>query len=344
MNIVDVISATQEFEEQYRGAENDPDKATAFWNTYNENPHDLLLKHQYDALRERMFTLLRACKKTDPAVYEGIHKGHPYFFIGITSYRLGDYQTAISFFDAALSEDLSIHDEKERPTHLFFLLKGDDPRNAARQDTRYVQTKVERAIGQYKEAIASNEDIPDFDIQDLRDVFVRHVLSHESDLGLRTLLTALMTFVVEWDFRNEHYDLGVKKGTAEPLFTHLFRGCVLFESLLKRNPFPKPEHEDQNGALGKLITYYKSEMNLDLPGDLSSKKSGVTSFEDLLIKIPSLNIEITDSVLVAFWLRNVLGHSLAWNVDLDQDSYRKLYLAVITACIHVINCLWRDSH
>lgn len=343
MNIVDIISATQEFKERYKDGVGNTDKATLFWNIYNPNPNELLLQQQYQVLRDRMFKLLQTCKKTDTEAYDKIHKGHPYFFIGITSYRLGDHQTAISFFDAALAEDLTIQDDKERPSHLFFLLKGDDPKNAARLDTQYVETKVKRAIDHYSEVVKNKQDVSRFDIEVLRDVFIKHILKNKDDIGLRTLLTAFITFVVEWDFRNEHYDLGVKNGTAEPLFMHLFRGCVLFESLLNRNPFPKPKHDDQKKEMGKLVNYYKSEMLLsNLPADFTSKNTGINSLEDLLPELTNHDKEIEDSVLVTYWLRNVLGHSLAWNVNIDQSSYQKLYLLVITACLHAINCLWRS--
>ena len=80
----------------------------------------------------------------------------------------------------------------------------------------------------------------------------------------------------------------------------------------------------------------------NLPVDFTSKKTGISSLEELLSELTNRNKEIEDSILVTYWLRNVLGHSLAWNVNVDQDSYRKLYLLVITACLHVINCLWRN--
>ena len=58
-------------------------------------------------------------------------------------------------------------------------------------------------------------------LQDLRDDFNSYILSNKDDPGLRTLLTTFITFVVEWDFRNEHFDYGVGKGTSEPFFLHL---------------------------------------------------------------------------------------------------------------------------
>ena len=290
-----------------------------------------------------MFRILRTCKQIDQESYKKIHKGHPYFFIGITSYRLGDYQTAISFFDAALSEDLQTEDKEERPTYLFFMLKGDEPRNAARLETQLVESNVKRSIDYYNNQIAKNEDICKLNIQDLQDVFIEYVLNNNDDPGLRTLLTTFITFIVEWDIRNEHFDIGVNKGTSEPLLMHLFRGCVLFESLLKRNPFPKTKHEDQMNSLYTLITYYKDKMKVKFPGDSSSKNTDIDTLEKVLEELNRRTEKIDDSILMAYWLRNTLGHSLAWEVRIDQDSYQKLYFIVVTACLHVINCLWRNQ-
>lgn len=344
MNIVDIISSVEEFKLLYKDASENIEKATAFWNRYNHKPIELLKSQQYQELRERMFNLLRTCKQIDQDAFEKIHKGHPYFFIGITSYRLGDYQTSISFFDAALSEDLKFDDDKERPTHLFFLLKGEEPRNAARLETLFVETKVERSIDYYNNEITKIDGICMLNIHDLRDVFCEYLLNNRDDPGLRSLLTTFITFVIEWDFRNEHFDLGVKKGTVEPILMHLSRGCVLFESLLKRNPFPKSKHEDQENDLGKLITYYMDELKVNLPNNFSSRKTGVNSLEKVLEELDKRSAYIDDSILMSYWLRNQLSHGLAWEVRIDQDSYRKLYFSVISSCLHVINCLWRNPN
>ena len=342
MNIVDIISGIEEFKYRYRNAAKSKTNATAFWNTYNHQPIELLRTNQYQFLRERMFNLLRTCRQIDIEAFEKIHKGHPYFFIGITSYQLGDYQTAISFFDAALCEDLKFDSGEEGPTRLFFMLRGNEPCNAAKLQTQYIETKVERAINYYNDEITKSKDIPKIDLDFIRDTFIKYVIDNEGDPGLRTLLTTFFTFVVEWDFRNEHFELGAREGTSEPLLMHLSRGCVLFESLLKRNPFPKPQHEDQKGDLGKLLTHYKDEMKVNLPADFTSKKTGINTLGKLLAELSKRKEVIEDSILITYWLRNVLAHSLAWEDRIDQESYRNLYLRVIKSCIHAINCLWRN--
>jgi len=172
MNIVDIISGAEEFKSRFKDAVENKENATKFWNIYNPQPIELLRNNQYHMLRERMFKLLRTCKQIDKEGFEKIHKGHPYFFIGITSYNLGDYQTAISFFDAALSEELKFEGKEEGPTRLFFMLRGNEPRNAAQLETQFVETKVKRSIDYYNNEITKGKDILIINIQDMRDVFL----------------------------------------------------------------------------------------------------------------------------------------------------------------------------
>ncbi len=338
---MDIFAGIENFKNQYKEAEKDIDKATSFWNRANPQTRELLINGQYQILRDRMFSLLRTCKQIDNNVYESIHKGHPYFFIGITSYHLGDYQTAISFFDAALSEDLSIEDGIERPTQLFFLLKVDNTYNAALQETKFVESKINRAITFYNDVISQNNIIPRLTIQDICDNFIKFILNSKNDPGLRSLLTTLFTFVVEWDYRNEHLDLGVTKGTSEALFMHLLRGCVMFESLLNRNPNPKSKHKDQNENLYQLLTYYQQELKLTFPYNTSSNKTDIDKLGILLDELSEQKEELDQLIMLAYRLRNILGHNLAWEDRIDQTSYQKLYFIVISACLHVINCLWK---
>jgi tetratricopeptide (TPR) repeat protein len=343
MNIIDIISAINEFEERFKDAAYDINKVTRFWNDYNRNPlpGELMNMEQYHILRERMFTLLRACKRIDSDAYENIHKGHPFFFIGISSFRLRDYQTAISFFDAALSEDLKIEDGKERPTDLFFNLRGDNPKNAAQGETIIAQNTVIRSIWNYNEIISQNKAIQKLSIDQLRDCFISRILIEKDDLGFRTLLTTFITFLVEWEFRDSNFELGIKKGTAEPLFMHLFRGCVLFESLLLRNPNRKPEHNNKKD-LNDLINYYKEEMHLKKKGDFLRNPIPLKTLEKLLSNLNDSNKTIDHSIKISYWLRNNLGHNIAWEATINRESYRKLYYSVIYSCLHVINCLWKS--
>jgi hypothetical protein len=99
-----------------------------------------------------------------------------------------------------------------------------------------------------------------------------------------------------------------------------------------------PKHNEQDGSLGKLIQYYQNKMGVNISPNFGL----VNTLKELLIELTLRKEIIEDSVLISYWLRNALGHNLAWDVSIDQASYRKLYFSVATACLHVIDCLWRN--
>jgi len=108
MNIFDLVVEYEELRTQYLEAANNLDKVTRFWNTFNPDPIGLLNNRQFLHLRDRLFELLRVCKGIDAAAFSKIHKGHPYYFIGITSYLLDDFQTAIYFLMQQLQKTLML--------------------------------------------------------------------------------------------------------------------------------------------------------------------------------------------------------------------------------------------
>ena len=237
MNIADSIIGYEEFKDLYLEAANNKASATRFWNKYNNDPRPavLLNNHQYLELRNRLFDLLTACKRIDADAFIKIHKGHPYYFIGISSYLLDDYQTATYFFDAAVTEDLSSGSDPENnpsPSTRFLMLQGEPDDQAAKQITQFAQAQVESVLEHYDKHIKKDPSIPQLTLDHLRKNFICYSLRATDEPGLRSLVTVFITYCTEWDFRKDHFEYGVAKGTAEPFFLHLFRGCILFESLL----------------------------------------------------------------------------------------------------------------
>src|SRR5258706_2748637 len=231
MNIFDLVVELEEFKAQYLEAANNVDKVTRFWNTFNPDPIGLLNNRQFLHLRDRLFELLRACKGIDSAAFSKIHKGHPYYFIGITSYLLDDFQTAIYFFDAAVTEDLNAGAHptaNPKPSTRFLMLEGTEKGQGAKIITEITEAKIDRVLNYYQTQITKHTSIRQLTKDILRTEFIVPCLINTSNSGLRTLVTALITFCVEWDFRNQHFEYGVKSGTSEPFFSHLFRGCLLF--------------------------------------------------------------------------------------------------------------------
>jgi hypothetical protein len=250
---------------------------------------------------------------------------------------LDDFQTAIYFFDAALTEDINAGaDPIDNPTPgtRFLMLEGEADYQAAKEITGFAQTKVERAL-EYYAKITKNAEVSGLTLDDLRKDFIYYALKATDKPGLRTLVTSFITYCVEWDFRNEHFEYEVKKGTSEPFFLHLFRGCILFESLLKLNPIISPTSKTLGGILQEAQIMSKLKIN-----PIQGKKDGFV-LDDMFDKLQRNDSSMDQAMQISYMARNTLGHSLGWNEYISQSQYRELYLIIAASCLHAIACLWK---
>ena len=213
------------------------------------------------------------------------------------------------------------------------MLEGESENQAARELTKYAQTKVERALEHYHTKITKNSETSSLTLDDLRKNFISYALTTKDKPGLRTLVTSFITYCIEWDFRNEHFEYEVRVGTSEPFFLHLFRGCILFESLLKHNPTIHPK----NNMLGKMLKEPKIEDALKM----NSIQGGNFVLDDIFEKLQEFDNSISTAIQISYMARNTLGHSLGWDTNLSQRQYRELYLIIATSCLHVIASLWK---
>jgi len=329
-----------------------PSEATKFWNKYNELPNELIKIRQYDFVRERMFWLLSTCKKLNESAFNDIPKGHPYYYVAITSYYLHDYETALYFFDAAVTEDLRFvklldlnfpvdqeTKDKLTPAYLFMLLCGDSKRQAAQEITKNTEELVQQAISHYKDNFHID---PELTMDDLRAKFIYCVLKSNVK-GIRTLVTALLTYLLEWNFRKNHMLLGVRQETTEPFFLHLFKGCLLFESLLKTNPKIPFNDQQKKDNLGAILNNEAINLNLNISSIINKR----ISLDDVFKKLIEINgskhdLKVQDAIQITYMARNTLGHNLGWETKITLDEYTQLYNLITSACLHVINCLWKQ--
>lgn len=332
-----MIFVDSSFLERYLDAANDYGKVTAFWNRYNPNSLDLLNSGQHWILRARLFELLDFCKKLNGEAFNKIHKGHPYYFIGISSFLMDDFQTAVYFFDAAVTEDINAGAEPKsnpRPSTKFLMLEGEMDGQAAKPLTALAKEKVKRALEYYQSNVRKASDTPSLDLEIIRNNFIYYALTANNKPGLRTLATVFITFLIEWDFRKDHFEYGVKQGTSEPFFSHLFRGCLLFESLLKHKPGASP-----NGInLGDILKDSKFQTSLRI----NPISTGKFKLDEVYKKLNEYTDTVTiDQVIqITYMTRNTLGHNFGWDSNISHEQYQKLYFAIAAACLHVIACLW----
>ena len=185
--------------------------------------------------------ILNDCRNADFDAFSLIHKGGIYYWIGIAAFFVRDYQTAVFFIDAAVSEDLrrSYDLKNPSPAIKFLLVDGDAFGHAGKPLVELMQAKIKVFLDLYNHIPGRNPSDRNFELEDLRKYFINNSLTNQNS-HWRSLVTTFISFIIEWNDRNEYLDLRVNQGTSEPFYFHLFKGCVLFESLLKANPTNTP--------------------------------------------------------------------------------------------------------
>src|SRR5262245_33247494 len=70
--------------------------------------------------------LLHKCYDADSVAYSRIYKGGIYFYLGLASFRLQDYEVALYFIDNAVSSDVQARiDSINAPSHAMRLIQLD---------------------------------------------------------------------------------------------------------------------------------------------------------------------------------------------------------------------------
>jgi hypothetical protein len=134
-----------------------------------------------------------------------------------------------------------------------------------------------------------------------------------------------------WDYRSRLIDLS-DAGSKEPFFTHLFRGCLLFESLLKANDVKPPTKR----TLGKMLQQdFAAEFCISPKFDAAE-----TNFDNLVQPITSKQ-SVSDAAECTARAPNTLGHSLIWAAQpLNQETYDLLAHNIASCCLHAIAKLY----
>ncbi len=294
---------------------------------------ELHVRHNYSAALWKGMSLLEACRRAAPERYEAIHKGTPFYWLGMAAFNAFDYETATFFFDAGASEDLRLGADpinSATPGLMYLMLESEPHEQAARPLVEQSKAAVERAIQQYNGCAGRPAD-SDLSLDHLRRCFLRRALTDRPKW--RTAATALISFFLERNHRSLMMRLRIGHGTSEPMFLHLFKGCVLFESLLKATC---PPNEQGN----TLAVYLRNKHNeLAILRDVVTK--GPT-LADVLRDVEGADGTIQAAVTLTARARNTLGHDLGWDADLTEAMYNRLAQMIGNSCLHVIACLYRE--
>jgi hypothetical protein len=277
---------------------------------------------------------LSQCRQLERAGYERAHKGTPFYWLGTAAFLAHDYQTAVFFFDAAVSEDIRAGSDPKKsdsPALKFLYIQGDQHNQAALPLVQKMELTIERAIGDYNSRPGRPHGVPEITLDDIRHYFLRAVLSSNQS-RLRTLATTFISFFLEWTHRSQLAGLAVVGGTAEPFFLHLLKGCLLFESLLKANPIEKTT----KSKLEALLRQFQSRLGIPAGMTISAR-----DFSLIQNAATTDDKSITVAIKRTGQMRNTLAHNLGWDCQFDRTTYTVLAELVAVSCLHAVACLYR---
>lgn len=285
---------------------------------------------KYRETIEGALHLLETFQRHYPQQLMPAHKGTPFYILGFAAFASHDYSGASLYFDAAVEEDLRTHPGRTDTAALLFMQLDDNG----------VPLLAQPLIGQIAETL--DELTRDYNarptpqacpitLADLRNHFLRPIITSDQP-DLRTLVTAFISFVAEWPYRRRLMSL-VSHGSREPFFMHLFRGCLLFESLLKG----QTKVALTQTTLGKIL-------RRDLKAQLLFQNDPDVGEVDFNVLVGGLhpNAAIEDTMNSAGKARNTLGHNIVWSTaNLNPASYDLMFKNIAAACLHVISHLYR---
>lgn len=280
-------------------------------------------------------------READAGRYESLHKGTPFYFLGVAAYLAHDFPRALFYMDCALAEDHRLHGDRwhRLPSGMFVRL--DDVLHA-----QFGRPLVTTSCGVFEKwrARVARAGGAELSLSAYRARLVNRAMDDEP--RLRSAATAFVSFLLEFEERRTQLWLApCASGSGEPFFLHLLRGGLLFETLLELSP------------PGKVVLAAKPAPTLN---DLLTDRSiftalgfasaplglGAHTFDNLIIRVQDNSTSgrsFPDRAVRATWgVRNVTGHNLAWPRRPSSDEYEQLFLLAFGALSLVVSRLYPE--
>jgi hypothetical protein len=143
--------------------------ADAFFNRFEYVQR--LRERNYSTALDQGISLLATCRQIDANAYRNIHKGTPFYWVGIAAFLVHDYQAATFFFDVAVSEDIRIGADpvtKSTPALRFIQIEGDQPQQAAKPLVMAMEDRIEDAITDYNNRPGRPVGVDDLKLSQVR--------------------------------------------------------------------------------------------------------------------------------------------------------------------------------
>jgi hypothetical protein len=175
---------------------------TSLFETYYPYAPLLNAGRQAEAI-DGAITLLQTIRNANQPLYDLSPKGTPFYVLGAAAAACHDYQSAAFYFDAAVSEDLKYQPGKDdTPALLFMRLVHTDPNQRAYALVNTAVRKLQAAVDSYN----NRESHQPLTLEDLRARFLDKIIK-DSNQHRRTMVTALISFILEWDYRAQLIEL-----------------------------------------------------------------------------------------------------------------------------------------
>jgi len=280
--------------------------------------------------------LLKMLYKENPDKYQLIHKGTPFYYMSWLAFDFRDFEKALFYIDAAISEDIRAHQHSPTPDEWL-----NSPGSAILTFRDTGQQVAQRTIVEIKECLSQQLDRFNSISREtwrLDDFINRFVLCLLKDNTKRTIVTAFYVFLLEFKDRFTQLQLRSSMGGAiAPFISHLFRGALIVESLLKEcyptitKTTKKVTAMVPPDKLGDILQC--PEFSQDF--HLQISKISAASLEEILAGITSDTAEI--AFITAGKIRNTTAHNLVWDDVFDSaEKYQKIYHQIINALLYLI--------
>lgn len=273
--------------------------------------------------------VLRDVQKANPEKYRLIHKGTPFFFIGLLMFDCKNFEAAIFYISAALSEDrrrsgsTSLRDWITTPAGQIMSLDGD---TKWARITSILVDAVENPINDFNSVSGASTTV-----NELVQKFVHPMLEQ----GHYSVITSLYSFVLE--YKEAHKNLCLTSGSVdstEPILVHLFKGALIFETILKHY-YPHNDMGERIKTLGRFSgnsAFTSTFPNVALSNSTDSLQE---------IANAATNKDLKTTMENTAKIRNTTGHKLVWdNIFNEPNNYKKLYEQEIFAILYVISKQW----
>lgn len=269
--------------------------------------------------------LLSELQDFDPIKYQQIHKGTPFYFLAWTAFDLKNYEKAVFYMDAAIAED-----QRKDPINWLgnpagqFLTLDLEGNQSAPGITKYLRDKISTEFFRFN----GISGVPPISVESFVDRFVKVIVKKKEN---RSIITAIYSFILEFEDRYRELLLrSIGGGSIEPALTYLFKGGLIFESLLKYL-YPQKDNTSDCKTLGDIFN--TSPFKVDF---IKKVGTSANSLGQIIKKINNKS-DLPTAFNTTSQLRNTTGHNLVWNdVFNNPDNFKTLYEQQLNAIFYLL--------